>query len=46
MFRVKEQGRNNFQFYSEQMNTRSIERLRLESDLRHALERNELVLYY
>jgi diguanylate cyclase (GGDEF)-like protein/PAS domain S-box-containing protein len=46
MFRVKEQGRNNFQFYSEQMNTRSIERLRLESDLRHALERNELVLHY
>jgi diguanylate cyclase (GGDEF)-like protein/PAS domain S-box-containing protein len=46
MYRAKDQGRNNFQFYSAQMNTHSIERLRLESDLRHALERNELVLYY
>jgi diguanylate cyclase (GGDEF)-like protein/PAS domain S-box-containing protein len=46
MYRAKDQGRNNFQFYSSQMNTHSIERLRLESDLRHALERNELVLHY
>ena len=32
------QGRNNFQFYSPQMNAHSFERLALEADLRHALE--------
>lgn len=46
MYRAKEQGRNGFQFYSEQMNTHSVERLTLESGLRQALERNELVLHY
>jgi predicted signal transduction protein with EAL and GGDEF domain len=46
MYRAKEQGRNNFQFYSEQMNTHSIERLTLESNLRHAVEREELRLHY
>jgi len=46
MYRAKEQGRNGIQFYSEQMNTHSVERLTLESDLRQALERNELVLHY
>jgi len=46
MYRAKEQGRNAFQFYSAQMNVHSIERLALESSLRRALERNELVLHY
>ena len=46
MYRAKEQGKNNFQYYSEQMNMHSLERLALESSLRHALERNELRLYY
>jgi diguanylate cyclase (GGDEF)-like protein/PAS domain S-box-containing protein len=46
MYRAKEHGRDNFQFYSEQMNTHSIERLTLESNLRHALERGELLLHY
>jgi diguanylate cyclase (GGDEF)-like protein/PAS domain S-box-containing protein len=46
MYRAKEQGRNAFQFYSAQMNVHSIERLTLESSLRRALERNELVLHY
>jgi diguanylate cyclase (GGDEF)-like protein/PAS domain S-box-containing protein len=46
MYRAKEQGRNSFQFYSAQMNVHSVERLTLESGLRHALERHELVLHY
>lgn len=46
MYRAKEQGRNMFQFYASQMNVHSIERLALESGLRRALERNELVLHY
>ncbi|MDO8596464.1 MAG: diguanylate cyclase, partial [Sulfuricaulis sp.] len=46
MYRAKEQGKNNFQFYSAQMNVHTLERLALESDLRHALERNEFVLHY
>ena len=46
MYRAKEQGRNAFQFYSAQMNVHSLERLTLESGLRRALERLELVLHY
>jgi len=46
MYRAKEQGKNNYQFYSAQMSVRTLERLTMESDLRHALERNEFVLYY
>ena len=45
MYRAKEQG-NNYQYYSTQMNVHSLERLALESDLRHALERNEFLLHY
>jgi diguanylate cyclase (GGDEF)-like protein/PAS domain S-box-containing protein len=46
MYRAKETGRNNFQFYTPAMNERALERLRLEGDLRNALEREEFVLYY
>lgn len=46
MYRAKETGRNNFQFYTSEMNERALERLRIEGDLRNALERNEFVLYY
>ena len=46
MYAVKEEGRNNFLFHSQQIKTQSIERLMLETSLRHALERNELLLYY
>jgi diguanylate cyclase (GGDEF)-like protein len=46
MYRAKEQGSNTFQFYSDQINLHSVERLTLESQLRGALERNELVLHY
>jgi diguanylate cyclase (GGDEF)-like protein len=46
MYRAKEEGKNNFQFYSEEMNTHSFERLSMESSLRRALERDEFVLHY
>ncbi|MFL6563753.1 MAG: putative bifunctional diguanylate cyclase/phosphodiesterase [Burkholderiales bacterium] len=46
MYRAKEQGRNNFQFFTTEMNERVNERLALESALRRALERCELVLHY
>jgi diguanylate cyclase (GGDEF)-like protein len=46
MYEAKETGKNNFQFYSEQLNAGSLERLNLESGLRHALERNEFQLHY
>jgi EAL domain-containing protein (putative c-di-GMP-specific phosphodiesterase class I) len=46
MYRVKTQGKNNYGFYSEEADQRTQERFSLEADLRHALERQELVLHY
>lgn len=46
MYRVKETGRNGYQFYAEQMSAGSLERMFLESGLRQAIERDELVLHY
>ncbi len=46
MYRAKELGRNVFQFYSAALNVHTIEHLTLESDLRRALERDELLLHY
>jgi diguanylate cyclase (GGDEF)-like protein len=46
MYRAKEHGRANFQFYTSEMNERVNERLQLEHALRRALERRELALHY
>jgi diguanylate cyclase (GGDEF)-like protein len=46
MYRAKEHGRNNFQFYTSEMNDRVNERLQLENALRRALERQEFLLHY
>ena len=46
MYRAKEQGRNNFQFYTPGLDKQVKERFVLEGSLRRALERNELELYY
>jgi diguanylate cyclase (GGDEF)-like protein len=46
MYSAKEQGRNNFQFYSESMNASSYKRLALETSLRKALDREEFRAFY
>ena len=46
MYHAKEQGGNSYRFYNAEMNQRSIERTRLESRLRQALDRAELAVYY
>lgn len=46
MYHAKEAGKNNYMYYSQSMNEAALERLTLESGLRRALERDELVLHY
>ncbi len=46
MYRAKEMGRNNFQFYSATMNQGTLDRLSIEADLRHALDRGEFAVHY
>jgi diguanylate cyclase (GGDEF)-like protein/PAS domain S-box-containing protein len=46
MYQAKDQDRNNFQFFSHDLNVRVMERMMLESSLRRALERNEFQLFY
>ena len=46
MYHAKENGRNNFQFFEPDMNLMVVERHAIESGLRRALERQELVLHY
>jgi diguanylate cyclase (GGDEF)-like protein/PAS domain S-box-containing protein len=46
MYHAKAVGKNNFQFYSEQMNVLATTRLKLEGKLRKALTCNEMELFY
>ena len=46
MYYAKGEGRNNYQIYSSEMNALSDERLRMEVNLRRALERNEFIIHY
>jgi EAL domain-containing protein (putative c-di-GMP-specific phosphodiesterase class I) len=46
MYHAKERGRANFQFYSAEMTTNAAERLDIEADLRQALPKGELEVYY
>ncbi len=43
---AKREGRNNYQFYPSEMTAQVNEQQRLEADLHHALERQELQLHY
>src|SRR5690606_15215732 len=46
MYRAKETGRNNIQFFTAQLNEAITERLELENNLRRALERQQFELNY
>jgi diguanylate cyclase (GGDEF)-like protein/PAS domain S-box-containing protein len=46
MYHAKDKGRNNYQFFTEDMNVRAVERQFLEGSLRRALKRGEFVLHY
>ena len=46
MYQVKRSGKNAFRFFDPTLNTHHRDRIALENDLRHALARNELELYY
>ena len=46
MYRVKSAGRNGYRFFTPDMHAEAQERMELENDLRHVLERQELVIHY
>ncbi|WP_340121209.1 GGDEF/EAL domain-containing response regulator [Methylobacter svalbardensis] len=46
MYHAKESGRNNYQFFEQDMNVLAVERHFIESGLRLALERQEFILHY
>lgn len=46
MYRAKEKGRNNFQFFTAELNALITQRLELENKLRRALEREQFTLHY
>ncbi|MDQ5947369.1 MAG: hypothetical protein QG619_2801 [Pseudomonadota bacterium] len=46
MYRVKEHGRNNYRFYTPEMSHMALDRLDMEGNLRRALERDEITVFY
>ncbi len=46
MYYAKDRGRNNFQFFKGEMNTRAVERSIIEANLRLALVKQQFVLHY
>lgn len=46
MYRAKDSGRNQFQYYEAGMNVKALHRMQLENDLRHAISKGQLMLYY
>jgi len=46
MHRMKENGRNGYQFYKEEMSAKAFERIVLETSLREAVKKEELIVYY
>jgi diguanylate cyclase (GGDEF)-like protein len=46
MYQAKQRGRHSYEFFSGEMNAHALERLTLENQLRRAVEREELVLYF
>lgn len=46
MYQAKDQGKNNYQFYTPEMHNKVLRRMSLEKELRKALENNEFLLHY
>jgi len=46
MYLAKEEGKNNFQFYSKDIKSTSLERMAIETQLRRALDNGEFALHY
>jgi diguanylate cyclase (GGDEF)-like protein len=46
MYHAKENGRNNFQFFTAEMNVKVVQRQSVEAGLRGALEREDFLLHY
>ncbi|MBK8162282.1 MAG: EAL domain-containing protein [Gammaproteobacteria bacterium] len=46
MYQSKEQGRNTFKFYTQELTEKAMERIQIEEHLRRALENGELQLHY
>jgi diguanylate cyclase (GGDEF)-like protein/PAS domain S-box-containing protein len=46
MYQAKERGKNNFQFYSNNLGGITTWKMKVENGLRRALEQNQLMLYY
>jgi diguanylate cyclase (GGDEF)-like protein/PAS domain S-box-containing protein len=46
MYRAKEEGRNTYRFYKEEMTTHALAHIVLQGQLRQAIERRELLLHY
>ncbi|WP_428610314.1 putative bifunctional diguanylate cyclase/phosphodiesterase [Sedimenticola sp.] len=46
MYRTKDEGRNSYNFYTQEMTASAYDRITLEGSLRRAIEQDELVIYY
>ena len=46
MYRAKESGRDTYAFYDEEMTKRAVERVYMETELRKALQEDELLVYF
>lgn len=46
LYKAKDEGRNNFQYFSHEMQIHNAERIKLEADMRRGIERGEFTLYY
>jgi diguanylate cyclase (GGDEF)-like protein/PAS domain S-box-containing protein len=45
MYRAKERGRNTYEFFSDELTQFSLDRFQMETDLRHAIQRDELIIF-